>query len=41
MAIKLIVVGEAPLDAEAEAYLASLNKRFPLPISYEQVSIPK
>ena len=37
--VKLIIVGEGTFDDEAKTYLERLNKRFPLPISYEQVAI--
>ena len=36
-AVKLIVVGETPLDREGEAYLSLLNKRFSLPVEYEHI----
>jgi hypothetical protein len=36
---KLIVVGEPALTPSAEAYLASLNQRFPFPISYRQLAL--
>jgi len=32
---KLVIVGEAPLDTDAELYVANLRKRFALPIEYE------
>jgi hypothetical protein len=35
----LVVVGEAPLDAEAEQYLAALNTRFPFPLAYRCLSL--
>jgi hypothetical protein len=38
---KLIIIGEAPLDKDAELYLASLRKRFDLPIEYEQFDMAK
>ncbi len=38
-ASKLVVVGEGPLDRNAKEYLRRLNEQFPLPISYEQISI--
>jgi hypothetical protein len=33
---RLIIIGEPPLDAEAAAFLASLRKRFAVPIYYQQ-----
>ena len=36
-AAKLIIVGETPLDAEGEAYLAQLRTRFSIPIGYEHI----
>lgn len=36
---RLIIVGEAPLDADATAYLAQLRQRFGLPLEYEQLSL--
>ncbi len=33
---RLIVVGEAPLDKHAKAYLETLRKRFSLPVEYRQ-----
>lgn len=38
-AAKLIVIGEGPFDDAAKAYVSRLNKRFPLPISYERILI--
>lgn len=35
-AIKLVIVGEAPFDAEAKKYLALMRKRFTLPFYYQQ-----
>ena len=35
-ATKLVVVGEAELDQEAQEYLSTLHKEFRLPIDYEQ-----
>jgi len=35
-ATRLIVVGESPLDANAENYIASLRSQFRLPLEYEQ-----
>jgi hypothetical protein len=34
--VKLVVVGEPPLDSETEAYLSILRGRFGLPIEYQQ-----
>jgi hypothetical protein len=36
-AIKLVVVGERPIDDDCAEYLRRLNLRFPLPINYEQI----
>jgi hypothetical protein len=36
---QLIVIGEPALDEEARTYLAELQARFSLPVSYEQASI--
>ena len=36
---KLIVVGENTIDGTTENYLERLNRRFPVPISYERVSL--
>lgn len=36
-AVRLIVVGETPLDTEGTKYLRKLRKRFSLPVEYEQV----
>jgi hypothetical protein len=36
-AIKLVVVGESPIDDVCAEYLRRLNLRFPLPIDYEQI----
>jgi hypothetical protein len=36
---KLVIVGESPLDSEAKFYLASLKKRFALPIEYQQFKL--
>jgi hypothetical protein len=38
---RLVVVGEAEMDAAAAAYLAQLNARFPIPIAYEAVPLPQ
>lgn len=38
--IELVVVGEAPLTAACRDYLATLNRRFPLPLRYEQLTLP-
>ena len=40
-AVKLIVVGETPLDREGEAYLSLLNERFSLPVEYEHIVVPR
>ena len=37
---RLIVVGERPIDSEAEAYLAGLRHKFQLPIHYRHVGVP-
>jgi hypothetical protein len=36
---RLVVVGEAPLDPAAEAYLSVLNEAFPIPLSYRQLRL--
>ena len=36
----LIVVGDQPIDSEAQAYLGTLERRFQLPIRYRHVGIP-
>ena len=36
---RVVVVGEASLDADAEAYLATLNARFPVPVAYRALSL--
>ena len=38
-AIRLIVVGELPLDAEATEYLSQLRESHSIPIHYEQLSL--
>jgi hypothetical protein len=38
---KLIIVGEPPLDANADLYLVALRKRFALPIAYQQFEMAK
>jgi hypothetical protein len=38
---KLIIVGEPSLDADAEFYLATLRKRFALPIEYQHFEMAK
>ncbi|MCH7564857.1 MAG: hypothetical protein IH968_13645 [Gemmatimonadetes bacterium] len=38
-AIKLVVVGEPPLDADARKYLNTLRKKFSLPVYYQQFKI--
>lgn len=38
---KLIIVGEPPLDADSRKYLACLNERFEIPISYQQFDLGK
>lgn len=35
-AIRLIIIGEPPLDENAKAYLESLRKQFSLPVEYRQ-----
>lgn len=35
-AIRLIIIGEPPLDKNAKAYLESLRKQFSLPVDYQQ-----
>ena len=37
---RLIVVGDQPVDSEAQAYLCSLNHEFQLPVSYRHVELP-
>lgn len=36
---RLVVVGEPPLDEQAEAYLTILNARFPVPLAYRCLSL--
>jgi hypothetical protein len=36
---RLVVVGEAPLDSDAQTYLAALNARFPVPIAYRSLPL--
>lgn len=38
-ASKLIIIGEASLDEEAEHYLITLRDKFSIPIYYEQFTI--
>jgi hypothetical protein len=38
---KLVIVGEPPFDPDAKLYLATLRKRFGLPIYYEQFDMAK
>jgi hypothetical protein len=38
---KLIIVGEPSLDADSRKYLACLNERFEIPISYQQFDLGK
>jgi len=38
-ASELLIISEAPLDAEAEQYLKTLREKFSVPIYYEQVKI--
>jgi hypothetical protein len=38
-AVRLIVAGERALDKEAEDYLRCLQKRFSLPLAYEQIKV--
>lgn len=40
-ALKLIVVGEPPTDAGARSYLATLRKRFALPVYYSRLDYDK
>jgi hypothetical protein len=36
---KLVVVGESPLDLSTKDYLRRLNRKFPIPINYEQIAL--
>ncbi len=36
---RFIVVGESPIDGDAQEYLRRLRKRFSLPIEYEAIAI--
>lgn len=36
---RLVVVGEPPIDEEAERYIARLNQTFPIPLHYRQLSL--
>lgn len=36
---RLVVVGEPPLTANGQAYLVELNRAFPLPLQYRQLSL--
>lgn len=38
-ALRLIVVGECPLDQDGREYLRQLRRRFALPIHYEQITV--
>jgi len=38
-AVKLVVVGESPLDPDGKKYLDELRNRFSLPIYYEQITL--
>ncbi|MBA3312141.1 MAG: hypothetical protein H0T47_02445 [Planctomycetaceae bacterium] len=38
-AARLVIVGESPLDSEAEEYLNRLRERFDIPVYYEQLSL--
>ena len=36
---KLIVVGEKPIDSDSRKYISTLNKRFGIPIEYQQFNL--
>jgi len=36
-----VIVGESPLDREANLYLANLRQRFGFPIEYEQLNMQR